>query len=154
MALCAVGSRVGARFLRRLGAPAVTAMHNGSSYHALPALLSDLHGARAALLGNSSDAGGRLRRGAEACTPLGPCGRQGAPRASAPLLPCFGQLVAGMQRVSLHLQSSWSASAISKVQVHRRLRLSAYLARRNFCLSSGSSNVIMYVHDLQYITFP
>ena len=30
-----------------MASPAVTLMHNGSSFHALPALLSDLHGALA-----------------------------------------------------------------------------------------------------------
>lgn len=53
--LCAV-CRVARNFLRRMAAPAVMVMHNGSSYHALPALLSDLHEAQGALYSNSSRA--------------------------------------------------------------------------------------------------
>ena len=43
--------------MQRLAAPAVTLMHNGSSYHALPALLSDLHEAVGALASGNSSAG-------------------------------------------------------------------------------------------------
>jgi hypothetical protein len=48
---------VAAGFAQRLAAPAVTLMHNGSSYHALPALLSDLHEAVGALASVNSSAG-------------------------------------------------------------------------------------------------
>ncbi len=99
MAPCPVASRVGARFLRRLGAPAVTAMHNGSSYHALPALLSDLRGAQAALLGNSSDAGGRR-------------GTNGAKACKAPCLPCISSLIVMLWPARCRTAKWCSASAV------------------------------------------
>lgn len=52
--------RVARNFVQRMKAPAVTVMHNGSSYHALPALLSDLHEAQAVLQSDSSTTGDRL----------------------------------------------------------------------------------------------
>ena len=62
MPMLVTGScRVVAGFVQRLAAPAVTLMHNGSSYHALPALLSDLHEAMGALASGNSSAGGALR---------------------------------------------------------------------------------------------
>ena len=45
--LSAASRRVALGFAQRMASPAVTLMHNGSSFHALPALLSDLHGALA-----------------------------------------------------------------------------------------------------------
>mmetsp|Transcript_7891 Transcript_7891/g.23248 ORF Transcript_7891/g.23248 Transcript_7891/m.23248 type:complete len:2373 (+) Transcript_7891:472-7590(+) len=53
--------RVARNFVQRMKAPAVTVMHNGSSYHALPALLSDLHEAQAVLQSDSSTTGPSLR---------------------------------------------------------------------------------------------
>ena len=41
--------RVALGFAQRMAAPAVTLMFNGSSYHALPALLSDFHEALASV---------------------------------------------------------------------------------------------------------
>lgn len=48
-------------FAQRLAAPAVTLLHNGSSYHALPALLSDLHEVVGAVTSGNSSAGDGLR---------------------------------------------------------------------------------------------
>ena len=46
--------RVALGFAQRMASPAVTLMHNSSSFHALPALLSDLHGALASI-GNGTE---------------------------------------------------------------------------------------------------
>lgn len=48
--------RVASGLVQRMAGPAVTLLHNGSSYHALPALLSDMHEALGSLAaGNSSN---------------------------------------------------------------------------------------------------
>lgn len=48
--------------VRRMAGPAVTLLHNGSSYHALPALMSDMHEALASLAAHN---GSDLRAGAK-----------------------------------------------------------------------------------------
>ena len=53
--------------MRRMAGPVVTLLHNGSSYHALPALLSDLHEALGSLAAHN---GSDLRSGAWIRAPM------------------------------------------------------------------------------------
>ena len=80
-----IARRVALGFAQRMAAPAVTLMFNGSSYHSLPALLSDLHEALAGVA-NGTDpkagaAAGQTRPNSE--QQLTPCLQPGHPDVSS-----------------------------------------------------------------------
>ena len=56
-------------FVERMAAPAVTLMFNGSSYHALPALLSDLHEALAGVANDTDHKAGAVMALAHGANP-------------------------------------------------------------------------------------